>query len=102
MLFIHRIDAIACSAEIVMKKADITSREPVAIDVKKGEDYWCCTCGKSKTQPFCDGSHDGTGCKPFHYRASSDTTEWFCSCKDTCDQSCPMINTVNPDITNQI
>ena len=85
-----------------MEKPDISNREPVAINVKKGKDYWCCTCGKSKTQPFCDGSHKGNGCKPFKYPATKDTTEWFCACKETCDQSCPILNKVNSDVINQI
>lgn len=82
---------------MIMEKPDITNREPVAIDVKKGKDYLCCTCGKSKTQPFCDGSHKGTGFEPFQYTATEDTTEWFCSSKQACDQSCPKLNKVDPD-----
>ena len=86
------------SAEIVLKKPDITNRKPVAIGVKKDKNYMCCTCGKSKVQPFCDGSHEGSGCKPFKYKAIEDTTEWFCSSSETCDKSCPMMNTVDSDI----
>jgi CDGSH-type Zn-finger protein len=26
--------------------------------------YWWCACGRSKGQPFCDGSHKGTGLRP--------------------------------------
>lgn len=84
-----------------MEKPDITNREPVAIEVKKGEDYWCCTCGKSKTQPFCDGSHKDSECKPFHYTATKDTTELFCANKEACDLSCPMMNKVNPELSNK-
>jgi CDGSH iron-sulfur domain-containing protein 3 len=80
-----------------MKNIDITDKESVTIDVKKGENYWCCTCGKSKTQPFCDGSHKGSRCKPFKYEATKDTTERFCAGKETCDKSCSMLNTANLD-----
>jgi len=85
-----------------MKQPDIINREPVAIDVEKGKKYLCCTCGKSKTQPFCDGPHNNNECKPFKYTATNDTMEWFCASKNTCDQSCPMMNTVNPDVTDEV
>ena len=26
--------------------------------------YWWCACGRSKNQPFCDGSHKGTSFTP--------------------------------------
>ncbi len=66
-----------------MKMIDVSNKETVAIDVKKGESYWCCTCGKSKTQPLCDGSHKDSECEPFKYTATEDTTEWFCSNKES-------------------
>ena len=39
---------------------------PYAIEVKEGQEYWLCTCGKSGTG-LCDGSHsDGkTANSPF-------------------------------------
>ena len=27
------------------------------MELKKGETYYWCSCGHSKSQPFCDGSH---------------------------------------------
>ncbi len=29
--------------------------------VEEGKEYWWCACGQSADQPFCDGSHKGTG-----------------------------------------
>jgi CDGSH iron-sulfur domain-containing protein 3 len=101
VLYIHKIGGYAYSAEIFMEQSGITMRETVAIDVKNGKDYLCCTCGKSKTQPFCDGPHNNNECNPFKYRATVDTTESFCASNKICDQSCPMMNTANPDVTNQ-
>lgn len=40
-----------------MEKPVIAQILPIAIDVKKGETYYWCSCGKSAAQPFCDGSH---------------------------------------------
>lgn len=33
---------------------------PYSIDVEEGKAYFWCACGKSASQPFCDGSHSGT------------------------------------------
>ena len=38
-------------------KAVIAGTAPIGIAVEAGKDYWWCACGKSKNQPFCDGSH---------------------------------------------
>ncbi len=35
--------------------------KPIAVHLETGRDYHWCTCGRSKQQPFCDGSHRGTG-----------------------------------------
>ena len=31
-------------------------RGPYAVELAPG-DYWWCACGRSKRQPFCDGTH---------------------------------------------
>ena len=40
-------------------KAEIPQKSPYAVEVKSGKSYYWCACGKSKNQPFCDGSHKG-------------------------------------------
>ena len=42
-----------------MPKPEIAAKSPFAVNVEKGKDYYWCSCGKSKSQPFCDGSHKG-------------------------------------------
>ena len=27
------------------------------VDLEAGTEYWWCACGRSKNQPFCDGTH---------------------------------------------
>ena len=43
---------------------EIGGRRPLPINVVAGKSYWWCACGRSKTQPFCDGSHKGTAFTP--------------------------------------
>ena len=52
-----------------------------AILVKKGKKYYWCSCGLSKSQPFCDGSHKVTGYSNVPYKAIKDEIVFFCGCK---------------------
>jgi CDGSH-type Zn-finger protein/mannose-6-phosphate isomerase-like protein (cupin superfamily) len=52
-------------------------------EVKAGKRYLWCSCGRSKTQPFCDGSHVGSGFSPIVFRAERDEDVIFCGCKQT-------------------
>ena len=45
---------------------------PIPVDVKAGETYWWCSCGQSKNQPFCDGSHQGSAFMPMEWTADAD------------------------------
>lgn len=70
----------------------IAGRAPLKIAVEAGKSYWWCACGKSASQPFCDGSHKGSGFTPLQYTAEADGDVWFCACKHsatkpTCDGS---------------
>jgi CDGSH-type Zn-finger protein len=51
--------------------------------VEKDQGYWWCACGKSATQPYCDGAHKGTGIAPVQYIAARDREVRFCGCKRT-------------------
>ena len=64
-----------------MNNPDIPQKAPYAVEVEAGKTYWWCACGKSKTQPFCDGSHKGTPFTPVEYKAEKSEKVWFCGCK---------------------
>lgn len=66
-----------------MTEPIIAQKEPCGVDVEEGKEYWWCACGKSDSQPFCDGSHKGTGMSPMQYVAKRKQTVWFCGCKKT-------------------
>jgi len=54
---------------------------PYEVTVQAGKTYYWCACGRSKKQPFCDGSHKGTGVEPVAWNGAEVGTVWFCGCK---------------------
>ena len=69
-----------------MSEPIMATDEPIIVDVEAGKSYFWCACGKSKTQPFCDGAHADTEITPVQYDASESTTVYFCGCKATKNQ----------------
>ncbi len=65
-----------------MSKAKIAGRTPVGMDLEPGEYHWC-ACGRSAAQPFCDGSHRGTGIAPLTFTVDAAETAHLCMCKQT-------------------
>jgi CDGSH-type Zn-finger protein/mannose-6-phosphate isomerase-like protein (cupin superfamily) len=62
----------------------IAGTKPAYQELVAGRRYLWCRCGRSKNQPFCDGSHAGTGFQPLAYVARYDKEEaLFCMCKRT-------------------
>lgn len=57
--------------------------EPYAVEVEEGKSYHWCACGRSKNQPFCDGSHQGTDFQPAEFTAEKTDTVYLCGCKKT-------------------
>lgn len=66
-----------------MEKPIIAGKEPIMLDLKRGETYSWCSCGRSKDQPFCDGSHEGTSFEPLSFTAENDGEVALCTCKLT-------------------
>ena len=58
-------------------------KAPYKVAVEAGRTYWWCACGRSAKQPFCDGSHKGSGLAPVEYKAAASKDAWFCGCKAT-------------------
>jgi len=56
------------------------------MEVEVGKTYFWCSCGHSKNQPFCDGSHAGTGKAPVQFTATEKKDIFFCGCKKTASQ----------------
>jgi len=66
---------------VMMSKPVIADNKPVKVDLVAGQEYYFCTCGRSKNQPYCDGSHAGTDFKPKPFTAEESGDAYLCRCK---------------------
>ena len=64
-----------------MSEAVIAQKSPFAVEVEPGKKYFWCACGRSATQPFCDGSHKGSEFTPKQFSSDVAKTLYFCGCK---------------------
>jgi len=65
-----------------MGKPVIASKKPAVMNLEPGTYYWC-SCGKSKNQPFCDGSHQGSEFEPMEFEIEETKKVALCNCKYT-------------------
>lgn len=66
-----------------MAQPTVAQKGPFMIEVVAGKDYWWCACGRSKNQPFCDGSHKGSEFSPIQWKATEAKAVYFCGCKNS-------------------
>lgn len=63
-----------------MPTPEIPQKSPYVRKMEPGT-YWWCACGRSKDQPFCDGSHKGSGIAPKKVEITEAKTVAWCGCK---------------------
>ena len=61
----------------------VAQKAPFPVQVEAGKSYFWCSCGLSKSQPFCNGSHAGTGLSPIKFEAAETKTVYLCGCKSS-------------------
>ncbi|SDJ73559.1 Glutamate synthase domain-containing protein 2 [Ferrimonas sediminum] len=69
-----------------MSKPIVADISPKKVTLEAGKDYYFCACGRSATQPFCDGSHQGTGLTPKAFKVDKDSEAYLCRCKQSANQ----------------
>lgn len=58
---------------------DTAENHPLMSQMEAGTYSWC-QCGKTKTVPYCDGSHAGSGVEPLSFEIESAGTYAICNC----------------------
>lgn len=61
----------------------VAQKAPFPFELTAGKKYAWCACGRSGSQPLCDGSHKGTGIVPVIITAEKSETVYLCGCKQT-------------------
>ena len=82
-----------------MNNPIIADNKPIKVILKKNQEYYFCTCGRSNSQPFCDGSHKGTSFSPLAFKAEKDGEAFLCACKHTANA--PYCDGTHKQFTNE-
>jgi len=64
----------------MMEKPKIADTKPAVLELEPGDYFWC-ACGLSNTQPFCDGTHKGSGFAPKKVTLDAKQRVALCNCK---------------------
>jgi CDGSH-type Zn-finger protein len=67
-----------------MAKKEKMRAEPYVLVMNPGIYHWC-SCGGTKTPPFCDMSRQGTGCEPVKTVIEKEGPVVWCGCGETQD-----------------
>jgi CDGSH-type Zn-finger protein len=65
-----------------MNEPVVAGKAPIECELEAGE-FWWCACGRSQNQPWCDGSHKGTGFSPVALTIAVKSRVTLCACKHT-------------------
>lgn len=66
-----------------MDKPLVASNAPAKVTLQQDQYYFFCTCGRSATQPFCDGAHKGTSFAPKPFKVEETKEAYLCQCKQS-------------------
>lgn len=66
-----------------MENSKVAGKSPMMVDLETGKTYAWCACGHSSNQPWCDGSHKGSGITPVIFKPEEAKKAAMCMCKQT-------------------
>lgn len=63
----------------------VAQKAPYVLEVEPGKYAWC-ACGRSASQPYCDGSHKGTAFRPVITEVTERKKIAWCGCKHSANK----------------
>jgi len=79
----EHISSWAERAGIIMDEPVVAQNGPFKVKLESGRRYYWCACGRSKAQPFCDGSHNATTFIPIAFSSAEAKEAYLCGCKNS-------------------
>ena len=79
----------------------VPQKAPYAVEVEAGKSYFWCSCGQSSKQPFCDGSHKGSGFSPVKWEAPENKTVYSAAASTARTSRCATASTSSSDQKRQ-
>ena len=64
----------------------VADNKPAKVALEQGKKYFYCMCGRSRNQPFCDGSHQGTEFTPMAFEVTESKNYFLCCCKQSANK----------------
>ncbi|EDW61672.1 CDGSH iron-sulfur domain-containing protein 3, mitochondrial [Drosophila virilis] len=75
------------TANLQKENGAVFDKRPFKLHLEKDKTYSWCLCGKSKSQPLCDGTHKNEFLKiklrPIRFKVEKTGDYWLCNCKHT-------------------
>jgi CDGSH iron-sulfur domain-containing protein 3 len=65
-----------------MAEPTVVQKCPYVVEEEPKKIWWC-SCGESKTQPYCDGAHKGSEFSPVLHEVEAKKKVAWCGCKKT-------------------
>ena len=69
-----------------MGNSTIADNKPAKVALEQGKKYFFCMCGRSRKQPFCDGSHQGSEFTPLAFTCDESKNYFLCQCKQSANK----------------
>ena len=66
-----------------MEQPKVADKVPQMVKLETEKTYAWCACGKSESQPWCNGAHEGSRFSPNVFTAEKSKRVALCMCKHT-------------------